>query len=138
MGKEKKGTETREKSSVHSYAYISFSKVAPPCSTEQRMRKYLMSFYPLCLCTLSIQQPVTIKLVLPAFSISLERKGYLSLSAAKVAPKIRWKHPDSRQGSWRGRGPGDGMCLMDCHQNTLNKGDKQITVLAPFCAKILK
>lgn len=132
VGKEKKGAETREISSVHSCGYISSSRVAPSGATEQRIRKYLMSFYPLCLCTLSIRQPVTIKLVLPAFSVSLERKGYLSLSAAKVALKIRWKRPDSRQGWWRARGPGDGMCLMDCCQNTLKKGDKQITSAGTF------
>lgn len=91
-----------EKKSIRSKGYISFSKGFPSwCHGAERVRKYLMFFYPLCLCTLCIRQSVTIKLILPAFCISLEGKGYLLLSAAKEMLEIRWKQLDSMQG-WCG------------------------------------
>lgn len=88
----KKRKETRGKRSTHPDGCISFSKGFPSwCHRAEGMRKYLMSFYPLCLCTLCIRQPVTIELALPAFGILLQGKGSLLLSGAKIALKISWK-----------------------------------------------
>lgn len=136
VGKQKK--KKLEKKGVFVSMFVfSFQNVAPPGATEQREWEN-MSFYPLCLCTLCIWQPVTIKPILPAFCISLERKGYLYLSAAKGTLEIRWKWPDSMQG-WGGR---ERTGRRDMPDGLLSdpwaKGGKQISCAGTFLCRNIK
>lgn len=96
---ERKKVKKLEKKKEYSFQWLDFLFMCCTswCHRVERVRKYLMSFCPLCLCTLYIWQPVGYQ----THPASVPRKkGWVSLSAGKEALEMRCRWPESRQGWW--------------------------------------